>query len=74
MTPGESTVFQAEIMAIKMSMIDLTGRLHADDNFMKLFSASQAAVWALNSSTVKSQLLKDTIATLNLIGGKTKCL
>ena len=67
----EATVFQAELMAIKMAMFDLlAGSLGNDDRYVKLFSDSRSAIQALNSSMVSSQLVKDTISAINLVGGK----
>ena len=68
--PDEATVFQAELMAIKMAMFDITGSLGNEDRYVKLFSDSRSAIQALNSSTVSSQLVKDTISAINLVGGK----
>ena len=64
----EATVFQAEIMAIKMAMEALESNLQPEDRYIKIFSDSQAAIRALNSSTVTSQLVKDTVKELNKIG------
>ena len=69
--PDEATVFQAELMAIKMAMFDLAGSLGNEDRYVKLFSDSRSAIQALNSNTVSSQLVvKDTISAINLVGGK----
>ena len=57
-------------MAIQIAMIDLAGILSDQDINIKIFSDSRAAIQALNSITVTSQLVKDTIAALNLVGGK----
>ena len=72
--PDESTVFQAELMAIKMAMFDLVGYLEPEDRYIKLFSDSRSAIQALNSNTVSSQLVKDTINAINLIGSKVQRL
>ena len=58
-------------MAIQMAMVDLAGLLKDEDRYVKIFSDSRAAIQALNSPTVTSQLVKNTISTLNLVGGKT---
>ena len=68
--PDEATVFQAELMAIKLAMLDLAGNLGVNDRYVKVFSDSRSAIQALNSSTVTSQLVKDTINAINLVGGK----
>ena len=52
--PDEATVFQAELMAIKMAMFDLAGSLGNEDRYVKLFSDLRSAIQALNSSTVSS--------------------
>ena len=68
--PDEATVFQAELMAIKMAMFALAGKLTPEDRYVKVFSDSRASIQALNSAIVTSQLVKDTVAALNLVGGK----
>ena len=68
--PDEATVFEAELMAIKMAMFDLAGCLINEDRYVKLSSDSRSAIQALNSSTVSSQLVKDTVSAINLVGGK----
>ena len=57
-------------MAIKIAMFDLAGHLGNNDRYIKLFSDSRSAIQALNSNTVTSQLVKDTISAINLVGGK----
>ena len=42
-------------------MIDIMEILTLQDRYIKLFSDSRVAIEALNSSTVSSQLVKDTI-------------
>ena len=61
-------------MAIRMAMLDIAGNLTEQDRFIKLFSDSKAATQALNSSTVSSLLVKDTISALNLVGRKVERL
>ena len=51
-------------------MFDLAGSLGNEDRYVKLFSDSRLAIQALNNSTVSSQLVKDTISAINLVGGK----
>ena len=68
--PDKATVFQAELMAIQMAMLDITGILSATDRYIKNFSDSRAAIQALHSATVTSQLVKETVLALNLVGGK----
>ena len=57
------------MMAIQMAMIGLAGILQEEDSYVKIFSDSRASIQALNSSTVTSQVVKDTVAALNLVGG-----
>ena len=68
--PDEATVFQAELMAIKLAMYELAGKLEALDRYIKVFSDSRAAIQALNSAIITSQVVKDTISALYLVGGK----
>ena len=68
--PDEATVFQAELMTIKIAMFHLAGHLGYNDRYIKHFSDSRSAIQALNSSTVSSQLVKDTINAISLVGGK----
>ena len=68
--PDEATVFQAEIMAIQLAMLDIAGILKEGDRYIKIFSDSRAAIQALNSAIVTSQLVKNTISALNLVGTK----
>ena len=41
---------------------------------VKIFSDSRAALQALNSAMVTSQVVKDTISALNLVGGNVERL
>ena len=61
-------------MAIKLAMLDLAGNLTPEDRYVKVFSDSRSSIQALNSSTVTSQLVKDTINAINLVGGKVRRL
>ena len=54
----ESTFFQVELMAIQMAMLDLAGILNNIENYVKIFSDSRAAIQALHSTIVTSQLVK----------------
>ena len=45
-------------MAIQMAMVDLAGILEDKDRYVKIFSDSRAAIQALNSATVTSQLVE----------------
>ena len=55
-------------------MIELANKITEQDRYVKLFSDSRAAIQALNSSTVTSQLVKDTVKALNFIGGRVERL
>ena len=44
------------------------------DEYIKVFSDSRAAIQALDSNIVSSQLVKDTVAQLNIIGNKVNRL
>ena len=72
--PGESTVFQAEIMAKQMAMNSLANSINVNDRFIKIFSDSQAAIQALNSTYLTSKLVKNTINALNQVGNKVESL
>ena len=50
--PDEFTVFQAEIMAIRIAKLDLASQLTQQDRYINYFSDSRAAIQALSSSTV----------------------
>ena len=67
--PGGSTVFQAELMAIKFAMTDMAANINEGDRYIKLSSDSRAAIQALNSHVITSQLVKDTVHAINRLGG-----
>ena len=49
----------------------MTGNnLTAEERYIKIFSDSYAAIQVLNSSLLTSQLVKDTVKALNLVGNK----
>ena len=67
----EPTVFQAEVLAILESCHRLFNFLHAHPNFPRrviIYSDSQAALQALNASSVKSRLVAQCIDSLNALG------
>ena len=70
--PDEATVFKDELMAIKLAMFNLAGRINESDRYIKIFSDSRAAIQALNSAVMTCQVVKDTINALNLVGGKVE--
>ena len=67
-----TTVFQAEIIAINEACKKFIDTKQSNMQFIKIFSDSQAAILALNSNTVTSSLVKQTIITLNLLADSTK--
>ena len=72
--PLESTVFQAEILAIRLAMIRLNEILQTQDQYIKFFTDSQASIQALNSHEIKMLAVKDTIPALNPVGQKVNRL
>ena len=72
--PNDCTVFQAEIYAIKMAMQSFNDHILHSDAYIKVFSDSRAAIQALNSNFFSSQLVKDTVTHLNIIGSKVNRL
>ena len=66
--PDYCTVFQGEVLAIKLATIELTNILTPTDRFIKLFSDSRAALLSLDNIKYKSSLVKDTIDALNTLG------
>ena len=69
-----TTVFQAEIIAINEACKKFIDTKHRNMQYIKIFSDSQAAILALNSNTVTSSLVKQTIITLNLLADSTERL
>lgn len=55
-----ATVFQAEVMAIKESMDWVRKECNIDIKKVNLFSDSQAAIQAINSSWIESKVVKET--------------
>ena len=66
--PYEATVFQAEVMAIQIAMMKFNEIILSQDMYIKLLTDSQATLLTLNSHIIRSQLVKDTISALNLVG------
>ena len=60
-----TTVFQAEIIAINEACKKFIDTKQSNMQYIKIFSDSQAAILALNSNTVTSSLVKQTMITLN---------
>ena len=69
-----TTVFQAEIIAINEACKKFIDTKQRNMQYVKIFSDSQAAILALNSNTVTSSLVKQTIITLNLLADCTERL
>ena len=69
-----TTVFQAEIIAINEACKKFIDKKQCNMQYIKIFSDSQAAILALNSNTVTSSLVKQTIITLNLLADSTERL
>ena len=71
--PTTSTVFQAEIIGIKLACEEMI-RIQEERNvkYVKIFSDSQAAVAALDSSEITSQAVKDAKEALNKLAERTR--
>ena len=67
-----TTIFQAEIIAINEAYKTFIDTKQSNMQYIKFFSDSQAAVLALNSNTITSSLVKQTIINLNLLADSTK--
>ena len=67
-----TTVFQAEIIAINEACKMFIDTKQSNMQYIKIFSDSQAAILALNSNTITSSLVKQTIINLNLLSDSTK--
>ena len=71
--PTTSTVFQAEIVGIKLVCEEIIKMQDESNiNYVKVFSDSQAAVAALDSSEITSQAVKDAKIALNKLASNTK--
>ena len=64
------TVFQAEVLAIKLAVSNYLCNKSINDRYIKIFSDSQAAIQALNKWKIKSHLVAETIWALNRLGEK----
>ena len=67
-----TTVFQAEIIAINEACKTFISTKQSNMQYIKIFSDSQAAILALNSNTITSSLVKQTIISLNSLADNTK--
>ena len=64
--PESATVFQAEINGIKMSCEKMIQEIkHYKPKYIKIFSDSQAALLAINSSNINSRAVLETIKAMN---------
>ena len=66
--PDYTTVYQAEVLAIRLAMIEVRQHLREEDRYIKIFSDSQAALKSLAKSKVKSHVVGQTIRELNITG------
>ena len=62
--PDYTTVYQAEVIAIRLAMIEVRQHLREDDRYIKVFSDSQAAL----KSLAKNKVVGQTIRELNITG------
>ena len=69
--PDYTTVYQAEVIAIRLAMIEVRQHLREEDRYIKLFSDSQAALKSLANNKVKSHVVGQTIRELNITGAQT---
>ena len=70
--PNECTVFQAEMLAINIAATSLL-TANIANRTVSIFVDSQAAIKALNSTTIRSSLVMVTRANLNTLG-LTNCV
>ena len=70
--PDTATVFQGEIFAIKEAASEL--RFINDAQYIKIFVDSQAALLALHSDTITSNLVEEAVSALNKAASKAKRL
>ena len=63
-----TTVYQAEVLVIRLAMIEVRQHLGEEDRYIKLFSDLQAALKSLAKNKVKSHVVGQTIRELNIMG------
>ena len=63
----EITVYQAEVLAIKVATQKMLSIMTPELKFVKIFSDSQAALRSLANWKIKSKLVYDTMETLNAL-------
>ena len=66
--PDYTTVYQAGVLAIRLTMIEVRQHLGEEDRFIKIFSDSQAAQKSLAKNKVKYHVVGQTIRELNITG------
>ena len=69
-----TTVFQAEMIAIRAATQLMIEHLQEHQKYIKIFSDSQAAIQALNSPTITSKIVEETVRNLNTLGSKVNRL
>ena len=70
--PNHATVFQAELLAIKLACQTLLQLPDSHPRFVKIFSDSQAAIRALANHTTKSRTVSDTANALDELAAKAR--
>ena len=63
-----TTVFQAEIIAIREATRHMLHTLDSEYEYIKILTDSQAALQALNDTTYTSRAVKETMMELNNLG------
>ena len=72
--PEHTTVFQAEIVAVRDAGRALLAEPRVTASFIKIFIDSQAAIKALANSQISSQLVYETVDVLNKVASKCRRL
>ena len=70
----EITVYQAEVLAIKLAVDKFREIRNPEDRYIKIFCDSQAALKSLNTWKIKSKLVHNTIQSLNTLATQVKRL
>ena len=69
--PDYTTVYQAEVLAIRLAMIEVRQHLTEEDRYVKIFSDSQAALKSLAKNKIKSHVVGQTLREFNITGALT---
>ena len=69
-----TTVFQAEIIAIREATREMLSTLDDKHEYIKILTDSQAALQALDNTTYTSRAVKDTMIELNNLAHPVKRL